>query len=61
MDGRSTVTPVLETGLASGLAASLEKSIGRATDALLASQHADGHWAFTLAADATIPAEYVLL
>src|SRR5215471_2905320 len=62
MDGRSTVmTPGADTGFASGLAASLEKSIGRATDALLARQHEDGHWAFELEADATIPAEYVLL
>ncbi|MDQ7247805.1 squalene--hopene cyclase [Dongia sedimenti] len=43
------------------LVANLEKSIGRATDALLARQHEDGHWAFELEADATIPAEYVLL
>ncbi len=61
MDGRSTVTPGLDTGFASGLAASLEKSIGRATEALLSRQHPDGHWAFELEADATIPAEYVLL
>jgi squalene-hopene/tetraprenyl-beta-curcumene cyclase len=61
MDGRLPVTPGLDTGFASGLAASLEKSIGRATDALLSRQHADGHWAFELEADATIPAEYVLL
>jgi squalene-hopene/tetraprenyl-beta-curcumene cyclase len=45
----------------SGLSARLEQSIGRATDALLARQRADGHWAFELEADATIPAEYVLL
>jgi squalene-hopene/tetraprenyl-beta-curcumene cyclase len=29
--------------------------------ALLGRQHADGHWAFELEADATIPAEYILL
>src|SRR5580700_6080811 len=39
----------------------LEQGIHRATDALLACQHADGHWLFELEADATIPAEYVLL
>jgi squalene-hopene/tetraprenyl-beta-curcumene cyclase len=39
----------------------LEHSIGRATEALLACQHEDGHWLFELEADATIPAEYVLL
>ncbi len=32
-----------------------------ATDALLAQQRPDGHWVFELEADATIPAEYVLL
>src|SRR3984885_13752634 len=39
----------------------LESSIDRATEALLACQHDDGHWLFELEADATIPAEYVLL
>ena len=32
-----------------------------ATQALLACQRPDGHWVFELEADATIPAEYVLL
>ena len=39
----------------------LELHISRASKALLASQHEDGHWCFELEADATIPAEYVLL
>jgi squalene-hopene/tetraprenyl-beta-curcumene cyclase len=39
----------------------LDASISRATDALLSRQRADGHWVFELEADATIPAEYVLL
>ncbi|WP_028226929.1 squalene--hopene cyclase [Paraburkholderia ferrariae] len=39
----------------------LDASITRATDALLAQQQADGHWVYELEADATIPAEYVLL
>ena len=39
----------------------LEASIDRASEALLARQHGDGHWLFELEADATIPAEYVLL
>ena len=34
---------------------------GRALGGLLASQRGDGHWAFPLEADATIPAEYILL
>jgi squalene-hopene/tetraprenyl-beta-curcumene cyclase len=39
----------------------LERHIGRAADALLADQQPDGHWVFELEADATIPAEYVLM
>jgi squalene-hopene/tetraprenyl-beta-curcumene cyclase len=39
----------------------LEQSIRAATDALLADQKPDGHWVFELEADATIPAEYVLM
>ncbi|HUK59235.1 MAG TPA: squalene--hopene cyclase [Stellaceae bacterium] len=39
----------------------LHRAVDRATRALLALQHADGHWAFELEADATIPAEYILL
>jgi len=39
----------------------LERAIAAATDALLARQREDGHWVFELEADATIPAEYVLL
>src|SRR3984893_16974485 len=44
-----------------GRPAALEPAIGRATRALLDLQRADGHWAFELEADATIPAEYILL
>ena len=36
-------------------------SIDAATRALLDLQQPDGHWVFELEADATIPAEYVLL
>src|SRR5271165_6337579 len=39
----------------------LEDAIGRASDALLRRQRPDGHWVFELEADATIPAEYILL
>src|SRR5271166_2784104 len=39
----------------------LEPHIQRAAAALRAEQRADGHWRFELEADATIPAEYVLL
>jgi squalene-hopene/tetraprenyl-beta-curcumene cyclase len=40
---------------------SLQRSIDAATRALLERQRADGHFVFELEADATIPAEYVLL
>jgi squalene-hopene/tetraprenyl-beta-curcumene cyclase len=39
----------------------VDRSIAAATGALLALQRPDGHWVFELEADATIPAEYVLL
>ena len=39
----------------------LQTAIDSATTALLERQAADGHWLFELEADATIPAEYVLL
>ncbi len=42
-------------------AVNLEPAIARATQALLAEQRPDGHFAFDLEADATIPAEYILL
>lgn len=39
----------------------LTGAIGRAAEALLQRQQADGHFVFELEADATIPAEYILL
>jgi squalene-hopene/tetraprenyl-beta-curcumene cyclase len=39
----------------------VEAMVSRATDALLRAQKPDGHWVFELEADATIPAEFVLL
>ncbi|RVU05457.1 squalene--hopene cyclase [Novosphingobium umbonatum] len=41
--------------------AQLEASLQRATQALLNEQRADGHFLYELEADATIPAEYILL
>jgi squalene-hopene/tetraprenyl-beta-curcumene cyclase len=41
--------------------AALEAGIAAARDALLQCRQSDGHWVFELEADATIPAEYVLL
>src|SRR5438105_4278803 len=39
----------------------LDPAISNATRALLDLQRSDGHWSFELEADATIPAEYILL
>ncbi|MDD5587363.1 MAG: squalene--hopene cyclase [Alphaproteobacteria bacterium] len=39
----------------------LDRSVRLGSGALLDLQRADGHWAFELEADATIPAEYILL
>ena len=39
----------------------LDAAVGRAAEHLLAHQRPDGHWAFELEADATIPSEYVML
>src|ERR1700689_2076537 len=39
----------------------LDRAIAQATTALFDRQQADGHWVFELEADATIPAEYILL
>jgi len=39
----------------------LEQHIRLAADSILAEQKPDGHWVFELEADATIPAEYVLM
>ncbi|WP_321801535.1 squalene--hopene cyclase [Caballeronia sp. J97] len=41
--------------------ASLDSAVNHATDALLAAQRPEGYWLYELEADATIPAEYVLL
>jgi squalene-hopene/tetraprenyl-beta-curcumene cyclase len=39
----------------------LDAAVARASHAILADQQTDGHWVYELEADATIPAEYVLL
>ena len=41
--------------------ATLDVAVDRAATALAAAQRPDGHWVFELEADATIPAEYILL
>jgi squalene-hopene/tetraprenyl-beta-curcumene cyclase len=39
----------------------IDAMVSRATAALLKAQNPDGHWVFELEADATIPAEFILL
>jgi squalene-hopene/tetraprenyl-beta-curcumene cyclase len=57
MDDTTTLSP----GVALGKLDALEQHIRSAADAVLADQQPDGHWVFELEADATIPAEYVLM
>src|SRR5580658_3777167 len=47
--------------LAPGDFSDVEGAIRAATDAILRDQKPDGHWVYELEADATIPAEYLLL
>jgi len=53
--------PATDTLTRSAPLAAVEAAVTRAATALAAAQRADGHWVFELEADATIPAEYVLL
>ncbi|MDB5839610.1 MAG: shc [Herminiimonas sp.] len=46
---------------ASAVPAALQRAITLALDTLLTDQKPDGHWIYELEADATIPAEYVLM
>src|SRR5215216_2127811 len=57
----SDTTTISPPAALSKLDPALEQKIRAATDALLADQQPDGHWVFELEADATIPAEYVLM
>ena len=59
IDDHAPVAAALATGAAPVDA--LDAAVTRATDAILAAQRDDGHWVYELEADATIPAEYVLL
>jgi len=54
-------TAIQPTARRADFARDLDQGITRATQALLQAQRSDGHWVFELEADATIPAEYVLL
>ena len=52
---------IMDNEKRTGHAASLDEAITRARDALLREQKPDGHFIFELEADATIPAEYILM
>ena len=56
-----TMIPNEETNGARAVSADLDRAVRTGRDALLARQREDGHWLFELEADATIPAEYILL
>ncbi len=56
-----TLEQTKPTTFARPLDDALEQHIQKGTQALLEQQRPDGHWVFELEADATIPAEYVLL
>jgi squalene-hopene/tetraprenyl-beta-curcumene cyclase len=58
---RRMTTPNGSDSLRAALADRLDPAVEQAARALLDLQRDDGHWAFELEADATIPAEYILL
>jgi squalene-hopene/tetraprenyl-beta-curcumene cyclase len=60
MNINTTIEPAGATPAPAPLS-DLDTALAAATAALLARQQPDGHWVFELEADATIPAEYVLL
>jgi squalene-hopene/tetraprenyl-beta-curcumene cyclase len=57
----SDTSDQLTDSMATKASPALDRAIAAATETLLARQRPDGHWVFELEADATIPAEYVLL
>jgi squalene-hopene/tetraprenyl-beta-curcumene cyclase len=61
MTGGNTARIAKTEALGRAPAAKLDGAIARALNSLLPRQHQDGHWVFELEADATIPAEYLLL
>ena len=54
-------TQVLHKEVTPGALEELEDAVRQGAESLLSLQRADGHWVFELEADATIPAEYILL
>ncbi len=56
-----TVQNLSLSSLFGGSGDTLQKALDGSADALVRQQKSDGHWVFELEADATIPAEYILL
>ncbi|HKT98883.1 MAG TPA: squalene--hopene cyclase [Paraburkholderia sp.] len=61
LDNAGVLAHATSSADVSNVSGALDAAVLRATDAILADQRADGHWVYELEADATIPAEYVLL
>jgi squalene-hopene/tetraprenyl-beta-curcumene cyclase len=59
--GAAAASVAAPAGAATSRDTALDVAVTRATDAILGAQRPDGHWVYELEADATIPAEYVLL
>src|ERR1035437_8800971 len=61
MDGVTGLAARADLKIAqTGELAEIDAAISRASQALLATQRADGHFVFELEADVSIPAEYIL-
>ena len=59
--GFSRSAPLERAGGDAPLRTTLDAAVNAAARHLLVAQRPDGHWVFELEADATIPAEFVML
>jgi squalene-hopene/tetraprenyl-beta-curcumene cyclase len=60
-DAVNFISPIKAAPATAPAPSELDAAIASATEAMLAARKDGGHWCFELEADATIPAEYVLL
>ena len=56
-----TLIDPIKNDLKSPIVSNVERTVAKCQTWFLEQQNKDGHWAFELEADATIPAEYILL